>query len=62
MPDVHIGVVSSDLGAGGQVAGGNRRLLGDQAFWGQRPFTRRARDGGGGNNRWLWPESGCPLD
>ena len=35
LPDVHIGVVSSDMGAGARSGGGNGRLMGDQGLlWG----------------------------
>ena len=38
LPNVHIGVVSSDMGAGTQPAGDNWRLLGDRGLlWGNDP-------------------------
>jgi hypothetical protein len=63
LPDVHIGVVSSDMGAGGGEAGGNCSVvLGNQGIlWGNDPD----KDPGVDNNKYATVkniESGCGLN
>jgi len=57
LPDVHIGVVSSDMGAGTQPAGGNWRFLGDRGLlWGNDPAPGAIATVAGGAT------DGCGLD
>ena len=56
LPDVHIGVVSSDMGAGTQPAGNNWRYLGDRGLlWGNDTNSPIASVAGPPNN-------GCGLN
>ena len=57
LPDVHIGVVSSDMGAGTQPAGSNWRFLGDRGLlWGNDPAPGAIATVAGGT------ANGCGLD
>ena len=57
LPDVHIGVVSSDMGAGTQPAGSNWRFLGDRGLlWGNDPAPGAIATVAGG------AANGCGLD
>ncbi len=57
LPEVHIGVVSSDMGAGTQPAGSNWRFLGDRGLlWGNDPSPGAIATVAGGT------ANGCGLD
>ncbi|HJX63286.1 MAG TPA: VWA domain-containing protein, partial [Polyangia bacterium] len=57
LPNVHIGVVSSDMGAGTQPAGDNWRLLGDRGLlWGNDPSPGAIATVAGGTT------DGCGLN
>jgi len=57
LPDVHIGVVSSDLGAGTQAASSNGRILGDRGLlWGNDPSPGAIATVAGGTS------NGCGLN